>query len=164
VVHRLAGGVTLIDDSYNSNPSALSRALEGAAELPARRRWAVLGDMLELGAEQIRFHREAGREAARRGFSPLAGVGELARPLVTAAREGGAESHWFADASQAAPWAAAELADGDLVLVKGSRGIGLEAVVQELLAARPAAGETAEASGPTSEEASGTTPGTEGGG
>jgi len=146
VVHRLAGGITLIDDSYNSNPDALARALESAALLPAARRWAVLGDMRELGPEGPRFHREAGERAAAAGFSPVAGVGELARELARGAGERGAGSSWLPDAAAAADWAAAELRDGDLVLVKGSRGVGLEAVVERLLASRAAAASGADSS------------------
>jgi UDP-N-acetylmuramoyl-tripeptide--D-alanyl-D-alanine ligase len=138
VVHRLSGGVTLIDDSYNSNPDAVDRALEGAAQLAGERRLAVLGDMLELGPEGPRFHREAGERAAGLGFSPVAGVGELSRELTAGASARGAEAPWFADAAAAAEWAAQEVRDGDLVLVKGSRGVRLEAVVDRLLAARGA--------------------------
>lgn len=146
-IHRLAAGVTVIDDSYNSNPHAVARALEAAASLPARRHWAVLGDMLELGPEAPRYHREAGRQAAAAGFAPVAGVGPLARELVAGAREAGAEAVWLADAAAAAEWAAAEVAHGDLVLVKGSRGIGLDAVVQRLLAAAASSGEESERAG-----------------
>ncbi len=131
-VHRLPAGILIIDDSYNSNPDALSRALASARELPAKRRWAVLGSMLELGPESPRFHRRAGEEAAELGFSPLIGVGEEARELVAGAAAGGAEARWFADAEAAAA-GGLELAPGDLVLVKGSRGVGLERVVSELL-------------------------------
>ena len=138
VVHRLSGDVTLIDDSYNSNPDAVDRALEGAAELRGDRRLAVLGDMLELGPEAPRFHRAAGERAAELGFSMVAGVGELSRELTAAAAARGAEALWFADAGAAADWAAGEVRDGDLVLVKGSRGVKLEAVVDRLLAARGA--------------------------
>ncbi len=137
-VHRLAGGVTLVDDAYNSNPEALAEALASAAELAAaagsRRRVAVLGDMLELGPDGPRFHREAGGTAARLGFAPLAGVGELARELVAGAREAGVEAVWLPDAGAAARWAAEQVGPGDLVLVKGSRGVGLERVVEALLA------------------------------
>ena len=135
-VHRLAEGVTLIDDSYNSNPDALARVLAGAAELGTGRLVAVLGDMLELGPGAPRFHREAGERAARLGFSPLAGVGELARELAAAAREAGAEAEWLPDAAAAAAWAEATVRPGDLVLVKGSRGVGLDAVVERLLGDR----------------------------
>lgn len=135
VVHR--GAFTVIDDSYNSNPAALAKALEGAALLPAKRRVAILGDMRELGPEGPRFHRESGELAARMGFSPILGVGELSRELVAGA---GADAHWVPDAAAAAEWAAREVREGDLVLVKASRGVGLDAVVRRLL---PGSGEEA---------------------
>lgn len=129
------GAVTVIDDSYNSNPDALEKALAGAAQLPAKRRLAVLGDMLELGPDGPRFHREGGRAAARLGFGPLAAVGgELARRLAEGAVAGGAAATWFPDAESAAEWLAGEAGDGDVVLVKGSRGVGLDAVVRRLRA------------------------------
>jgi UDP-N-acetylmuramoyl-tripeptide--D-alanyl-D-alanine ligase len=128
VVHR--GAFTVVDDSYNSNPAALAKALEGAALLPGKRRVAILGDMRELGPEGPRFHRESGELAARMGFSPILGVGELSRELVAGA---GAEAQWVPDAEAAAEWAAREVRDGDLVLVKASRGVGLDAVVRSLL-------------------------------
>jgi UDP-N-acetylmuramoyl-tripeptide--D-alanyl-D-alanine ligase len=139
VLHRVAprggrGELTVIDDSYNSNPDALEKALAGAAQLPAARRLAVLGDMLELGPAGPRFHREGGLAAARLGFDPVAGVGELARELVAGAREGGAAAEWYRDAGAAAEWVAAAVRPGDVVLVKGSRGVGLDAVVRRLLA------------------------------
>jgi UDP-N-acetylmuramoyl-tripeptide--D-alanyl-D-alanine ligase len=143
VVHQVSGRhgrATVIDDSYNSNPDALEKALAGAAQLPAARRLAVLGDMLELGPEAARYHREGGRTAARLGFSPIAGVGELARELVAGALEGGAEADWCADAAAAAGWAAARLRADDVVLVKGSRGVGLDAVVRRVLDGAEAGG------------------------
>ncbi|MGH9362066.1 MAG: glutamate ligase domain-containing protein, partial [Thermoanaerobaculia bacterium] len=135
VVHRLPGGATVIDDSYNSNPDALRRALESAALLPAERRLAILGDMLELGPEGPEFHREAGKQAAALGFSPVVGVGELARELVAGAEELDADTEWFEEVTEAAEWAPGVLRPGDLVLVKASRGVGLDAVVRALLAA-----------------------------
>jgi UDP-N-acetylmuramoyl-tripeptide--D-alanyl-D-alanine ligase len=138
VVHRLPGGVTLVDDSYNSNPDAVARAIESAALLPAHRRWAVLGDMLELGPEAPRFHREAGERAAAAGFSPVWGVGPLGGELADGARRKGAAADALPSAADAAERAAGEIRDGDLVLVKGSRGIGLEAVVSRLMSERPA--------------------------
>ncbi len=137
-VHR-TGGLTVVDDCYNSNPDAAVKALESARRLPARRYVAILGDMLELGPEAPSFHRQVGERAAELGFSLVVGVGELARELVAATVAGGAESLWLADAERAAQWASAarargELARGDVVLVKGSRGIGLEAAVAALLA------------------------------
>jgi UDP-N-acetylmuramoyl-tripeptide--D-alanyl-D-alanine ligase len=132
VVEPLAGGATLVDDSYNSNPAALSQALRSAARLPAARRWAVLGEMRELGPGAPAFHRAAGEEAAGLGFAPVAAVGELARELAAGAAAAGAAAPWFPDAAAAAAWAVAELRPGDLVLVKGSRGVGLERVSDAL--------------------------------
>jgi UDP-N-acetylmuramoyl-tripeptide--D-alanyl-D-alanine ligase len=133
-VHRVAGPrgtYTLVDDSYNSNPDALGKALEGAKQLPGSRWLAVIGDMLELGPEGPRFHREAGERAARLGFAPVLGVGELARELFAATRGAGAD--WRPDAEAAAEWAAAEVREGDVLLVKGSRGVKLDRVVRHLL-------------------------------
>jgi UDP-N-acetylmuramoyl-tripeptide--D-alanyl-D-alanine ligase len=136
-----ADGAVVVDDSYNSNPPALRLALESAAALAkvrgARRHWAVLGDMLELGPQAPAFHRQCGGRAAELGFAPIASVGTLAGELLAGAREAGADPascHAFESAAEAAPWAAATLAAGDLVLVKGSRGVGLEAVVAALRA------------------------------
>ncbi len=136
-VHRL-GGLTLVDDSYNSNPDAAVRALESARRLEARRYVAVLGDMLELGPGAPAFHRAVGDRAAALGFAVVVGVGELAREIVAAAARGGAETLWFEDAEQAADWASrvvsgADLGAGDLVLVKGSRGVGLEVVARVMI-------------------------------
>jgi UDP-N-acetylmuramoyl-tripeptide--D-alanyl-D-alanine ligase len=133
-VLRLAGEASVYDDSYNSNPDAVARALEAVAQLPARRRWAVLGDMLELGPEAEHFHREAGERAARLGFDPVVGVGPLAREIVTGAATVGVGTAWFATAAEAAVFASREIRAGDLVLVKGSRGVGLEVVVDDVLA------------------------------
>ncbi len=139
-VHR-RDGLTIIDDSYNSNPDAAGKALASARQLEARRHVAILGDMLELGPRSPSFHREVGEQAAELGFALVIGVGELARELADTARQHGTESLWFADAGQAAQWAAAarargELGDGDAVLVKGSRGVGLEVVAHALCAER----------------------------
>ncbi len=140
VVHRAEGEFLLIDDSYNSNPDALGKALESAAAYPAERRVAVLGDMRELGPEGPRFHRESGERAARLGFSPVAGVGELSRELVAGAQEAGAEAVWLPDAAAAAEWAAGAVRKGDVVLVKGSRGVGLDRAVRRLLGQDEAGG------------------------
>lgn len=134
IVHRIAGprgSYTLVDDSYNSNPDALGKALEGARQLAGNRYLAVLGDMLELGPEGPRFHRESGELAAELGFAPVLGVGELSRELAAGAGAGGG---WRSDADAAAEWAAAEVREGDVLLVKGSRGVKLDKVVRRLLA------------------------------
>lgn len=135
-VHRVEGprgAYTLVDDSYNSNPDALGKALEGAKQLAGRRWLAIVGDMLELGPDGPRFHRESGERAARLAFSPVLGVGELSREVVAGASGAGAAAEWLPDAAAAADRAAAEVREGDVVLVKGSRGVKLDKVVQRLL-------------------------------
>jgi UDP-N-acetylmuramoyl-tripeptide--D-alanyl-D-alanine ligase len=134
VVHQLPGGVTLVDDTYNSNPDALTRALRSARNLAGNRHWAVVGEMLELGPTAVELHRQVGSEAARLGFSPLVGVGQLARELLESAAEQGAETHWFENAAAAVPFVTSQSRPGDVLLVKGSRGVALEVVVDHLLA------------------------------
>ncbi|MEM9290863.1 MAG: Mur ligase family protein [Acidobacteriota bacterium] len=134
-VLRLPGSV-VVDDVYNSNPEAVQRALSSAAELAetlgCTRRWVVLGDMLELGEAAPRLHRESGAAAAAAGFQRLLAVGEHAHDLVAGAASAGLESRPFASTVDAAPVAAATLRPGDLVLVKGSRGVALDALVSAL--------------------------------
>lgn len=135
----LAGGVRLVDDSYNSNPGALEMALRSLAALPARRKVAVLGDMLELGAGEAEFHREAGRLVGRLGWDVLVAIGPLARLMTDGAAAEGLEAgaiHAFPDAAAAAEAVPALVRDGDLVLVKGSRSVGTERVVARLKAER----------------------------
>ena len=134
IVHRLSADRVVIDDSHNSNPVALSRALESARALPAKRHWVVLGDMLELGEGAADYHLAAGREAAELGFEPVIGVGELAREIVAGAGEADTQGLWFEDALEAARELRDRLEPGDVVLVKGSRGVALEGVVDSLLA------------------------------
>ncbi len=129
----LGQGVVLIDDSYNSNPRALETALRGLGTLPAGRRVAVLGDMLELGSEEARFHAEAGRTASGTGWDIIVTVGPLARGLAEAARSAGRTADGIAvfdTSEEAAAALPAILRPGDLVLVKGSRGMRTEIVVE----------------------------------
>lgn len=139
-VHRLSGGPTVIDDSYNSNPDAAARALESARLLPAVRRFAILGDMLELGTEEDDFHRQVGARATELGFDHVVAVGSLARHLHEGVNGEGGSASWQPDAAACVAWlrerpriAGKPIGAGDLVLVKGSRGVGLEAVVAELI-------------------------------
>jgi len=133
VVHRLPENVLLVDDTYNSNPDALSQAMVSARALEGRRHWAVLGSMLELGAGAADFHRQLGREAVGLGFAPVLAVGTEARALAEGVSEAGGTAVWMESAEEAAVRAGKELAPGDVVLIKGSRGIGLDLVVEHLL-------------------------------
>jgi UDP-N-acetylmuramoyl-tripeptide--D-alanyl-D-alanine ligase len=136
-VHRLRGGVMLLDDSYNSSPSALKRALDVIAkEARAGRKIAVLGEMLELGAFSADLHRDAGRAAAAAGLTALFVVGgDPARELGEAAVAAGmapASVAYFEQSAAAAPTIAAALRSGDVVLVKGSRGTRTDIIADRI--------------------------------
>ena len=140
-VLRLPHGVTVVDDSYNSSPAALAKALDVIrSEVGATRKIAVLGEMLELGDHSTRLHAESGRLAARSGLSHLYAIGgDAARSLADAAVEAGMSAGsvtWVATSEEAAPIIARAVRSGDLVLVKGSRGIRTDVVVDRLAAER----------------------------
>lgn len=133
--HELPG-ITLFDDSYNANPTSLRAAVRVLAGLHGyRRRVLVMGDMLELGELSAELHHEIGREAARAGVDALVLVGTYAKAAASGALEGGlaADALTHFDTTEEAARRAGELVhDGDVVLVKGSRGMALERVVGAL--------------------------------
>jgi UDP-N-acetylmuramoyl-tripeptide--D-alanyl-D-alanine ligase len=129
----LPGGVVIINDCYNANPMSMAAALDDLAAGAPGRRVAVLGDMLELGPAEAAYHRELGARAARAGVGLLVAVGPLAREAARA-YAGAGEVHAVDSAEQAAELVEARVAPGDTVLVKGSRGVGLEVVAERLLA------------------------------
>lgn len=135
-VLRFKEGFALIDDSYNSNPRALMQMIDALAETPGfARRIVAAGEMLELGTGSKALHYECGSHAAARGIDVVIGVQGAAGEIVRAARESGvpaSRAHFFADASSAAEFAAQELTRGDLMLVKGSRAVHMEKIVQAL--------------------------------
>jgi UDP-N-acetylmuramoyl-tripeptide--D-alanyl-D-alanine ligase len=137
MVLRLPGGVTVLDDSYNSSPAALRRALETLRSTTGRaRKGAILGEMLELGDHAIRLHRACGEAAAAAGLAWLVTVGgapagALGEAAVTAGLPAASVRH-AATASEAAEIALSFARPGDLVLVKGSRGIGVDRVTDRL--------------------------------
>ena len=128
-------GATLYDDTYNSNPYALGRTLELMTQAEAHgRRIAVIGDMLELGEQELEFHRDAGRQIPR-AIDVVIGVGKRSRALLDGAREAGFAGdalHHFDDALSAGAFLRGEIREGDLVLLKGSRGVGLDRAVAVL--------------------------------
>ncbi|WP_372788212.1 UDP-N-acetylmuramoyl-tripeptide--D-alanyl-D-alanine ligase [Paraconexibacter sp.] len=132
---RLAGGVIVVDDCYNANPMSMRAALDDLAATAPARRVAVLGDMLELGPDEKRFHSEIGVHARDRGVDVLVVVGERAAYLGAGSNLGNV--HAVPDAATAARLVPTLVQDGDTVLIKASRGIGLEVVAEALRAARP---------------------------
>ena len=137
-VLKLPKGVTVIDDSYNSSPSALQRSLEVVARSWAARRVAVLGEMLELGDLATELHQQCGRAAAASKLWRLVTVGgDPARAMGEAAIEAGMKREsvvHFATSTEAAPAVSSMLTSGDVVLVKGSRGTRTDLVVERLMA------------------------------
>jgi UDP-N-acetylmuramoyl-tripeptide--D-alanyl-D-alanine ligase len=148
----LPGGVTVINDSYNSNPVAMERMLETLAAWPgALRRIVVAGEMLELGPSAPAFHRQIGRRCAESQVNLLVGVQGQAQSFIAGAIEAGLPSEmarFFPDARQAGEFCRSVLKAGDVVLVKGSRAVRLETVI-ELLRSSP---EAAAASAPPDRE------------
>jgi UDP-N-acetylmuramoyl-tripeptide--D-alanyl-D-alanine ligase len=137
-VTRLGRGVVVVDDSYNSSPAALARALEALASEPAPRRVAVLGEMRELGEFTTVLHEQSGRRAASSGVALLVAVGGApARALADAAIAEGmpaAQVHHFDSSEDAAPAVSAMLRPGDVVLIKGSRGTRTDVVADRVKA------------------------------
>lgn len=131
-VHPLAGGVTVVDDSYNASPQAVLRMLDLLAET-AGRKVAVLGEMLELGERADAYHREVGQRAGAVCDAVVAVGGAPAAALAGAA---GPAARHVADAAAAVRLLDGALRPGDVVLVKGSRGIGLDRVVDALISGR----------------------------
>ncbi|MDQ3874190.1 MAG: UDP-N-acetylmuramoyl-tripeptide--D-alanyl-D-alanine ligase [Actinomycetota bacterium] len=131
----LAGGGVLIADCWNANPVSMDAALEHlVARAAARRSVAVLGDMAELGPESPRFHRAVGESAAQLGIDVLIAIGPLAR-LYAEAAEGVGLVRWAETVPEGIEELREVLREGDCVLVKGSRAMGLEAVADALTAA-----------------------------
>jgi len=139
VVVKFREGFAVIDDSYNSNPKALTEMLRFMGKLQGyQRKIVVAGEMLELGHEGPGLHRACGKEAAKAGAAIIVGVQGLAKEIVEGAREAGVESSrlkFVRDAVEAGDLMARTVRKGDVVLLKGSRGVKLEQVLNTLRAA-----------------------------
>jgi UDP-N-acetylmuramoyl-tripeptide--D-alanyl-D-alanine ligase len=137
-------GFTVIDDSYNSNPRSLLNMVRTMAEArEGRKRLLVIaGEMLELGPDEASLHRAAGREIAETGVNLLWGVRGLAKEIMAGAQEAGLSgTRFFNSSEEAAAEVVKEVREGDLVLVKGSRGVATEKVIKALKERFPLAGE-----------------------
>ncbi|MFN0107691.1 MAG: UDP-N-acetylmuramoyl-tripeptide--D-alanyl-D-alanine ligase [Blastocatellia bacterium] len=130
---RFPNGVTAIDDSYNSNPKALIEAARAMAEAKGfKRRIVVAGEMLELGLQGAELHRQCGREIAAMNIDFLIGVRGLAKEMVAEANDAGSIAVFCESPEDAAEKLIATAHPGDLVLVKGSRGVRTEKVIDGL--------------------------------
>ena len=135
-VERLPSGVLLVDDCYNANPASMKAALRTLRQLAgAGRALAALGDMLELGPTEDELHRELGRDAAAAGLAALATFGPRARLARLAALEAGlnpSDTFHTEDPLPLVAFVRERLRPGDVLLVKGSRGMKLERLVEAL--------------------------------
>ncbi|MFP5283051.1 MAG: glutamate ligase domain-containing protein, partial [Actinomycetes bacterium] len=140
-VSERSDGLRVLNDSYNANPESMSAALQTLAEFePGRRgrRWAVLGDMLELGEVAAAEHAALGRRVAELEIDRLLAVGDHAEDVVFGARAAGmpsAHTQAYGSKDELAARLIAGVAGGDVVLVKASRGLALDTVAAQLLAA-----------------------------
>jgi UDP-N-acetylmuramoyl-tripeptide--D-alanyl-D-alanine ligase len=129
-------GITIWNDCYNSNPEAVRAMVDVLAATPARRRVAVLGEMLELGRSAEDLHRDVGRYVAEQGVDVLIAIRGVARAMadeaVRAGLSGGA-AHFFEDPREAGEFLRRLLKPGDAVLFKGSRGVAVERAMERLL-------------------------------
>jgi UDP-N-acetylmuramoyl-tripeptide--D-alanyl-D-alanine ligase len=128
-------GITILNDAYNANPASMTAALDALAHLTVKgRRIAVLGDMRELGSHHDDAHAAIGAHAAALGIDAIVAVGAGGGAIAAAAGTA-VESYRVADAPGASALVVELAAPGDVVLVKGSRALGLEQVAAALLAA-----------------------------
>ncbi len=126
-------GVTVICDYYNASPASMHVALEMLSKGEAKRRIAVLGDMLELGEISASCHREVGEEAAAFGADMVLGVGKYTAFAVLAAAEKGVkEAKHFADNLSLSAYLCEILSEGDRVLIKGSHGMKMEEIFEKI--------------------------------
>ncbi|MGA7318886.1 MAG: cyanophycin synthetase, partial [Candidatus Sulfotelmatobacter sp.] len=130
------GNITVINDCYNSNPKALEAMVDALAAMWAKRRIVVAGEMLELGPAGEEMHRQAGQHVADKKIDVLLGVRGLARSMVEGARQAGTRSEFVASPEEAGEWLAREARDGDVVLLKASRGVKLEKALEAWKARR----------------------------
>ncbi len=125
------GNIRVINDCYNSNPKALDAMVDALATMPAKRRIVVAGEMLELGPASEQMHRAAGEHIAEKKMDVLVGVRGLAQPMVEAAKNSGIRAEFVATPEEAGEWLAREARDGDVVLLKASRGVKLERALEK---------------------------------
>lgn len=131
------GNIQVINDCYNSNPKALEAMVDALGAMSARRRIVVAGEMLELGPAGERMHQSAGQHIAEKKVDVLVGVRGLARNMVEAAKAEGMRAEFVATPEEAGEWLARETRDGDVVLLKASRGVKLEKALETWKQVRP---------------------------
>jgi UDP-N-acetylmuramoyl-tripeptide--D-alanyl-D-alanine ligase len=129
------GNITVINDCYNSNPKALNAMVDALVEMPAKRCIVVAGEMLELGPAADEMHRAAGKHIGEnkiggKKIDVLIGVRGLAKAMVDDAKKSGTQAIFVSTPEEAGEWLARETRDGDVVLLKASRGVKLEKALE----------------------------------
>jgi len=125
------GNITVINDCYNCNPKALEAMVDALAAMPAKRRVVVVGEMLELGPAGEDLHRQSGEDIASKKIDLLLGVRGQAQQMVEVASQAGMRAEFVATPEEAGEWLARETRDGDVVLLKASRGVKLERALEK---------------------------------
>ncbi|HSZ01705.1 MAG TPA: UDP-N-acetylmuramoyl-tripeptide--D-alanyl-D-alanine ligase [Terriglobales bacterium] len=125
------GNITIVNDCYNCNPKALEAMVDALAGMPAKRRIVVAGEMLELGPTGDDLHRQAGQHIAGKKIDLLLGVQGQAQQMVEAATRAGMRAEFVSTPEEAGEWLARETRDGDVVLLKASRGVKLERALEK---------------------------------
>ena len=120
------GNITVINDCYNSNPKALEAMVDALAAMAAKRRIVVAGEMLELGPAGEELHRQMAQHIAAKKIDALVGVRGLAQAMVESASKAGTRAEFVESPEKAGEWLAREARDGDVILLKASRGVKLE--------------------------------------
>jgi UDP-N-acetylmuramoyl-tripeptide--D-alanyl-D-alanine ligase len=124
------GNITVINDCYNSNPKALNAMVDALAAMKAKRRIVIAGEMLELGPMGEQMHREAGQHLAEKKIDLLIGVRGMAKAMTEGAIHAGGKAEFMGTPEEAGEWLARETHDGDVVLLKASRGVKLEKALE----------------------------------
>ena len=130
-----AGAVTIINDAYNANPASLLAAGAVLAGWEGKRRVLVAGEMRELGPDSMRLHQSAGEALAAMGLDLVVGVGEMGGQIAEAAERAGAAAERIASVKKACAALPKMLKRGDVVLLKGSRAVGMERLVDPIRSA-----------------------------
>ena len=125
------GNITVVNDCYNSNPKALDAMVDALVSMPGKRRIVVAGEMLELGPLGDEMHRASGRHMAKKKIDILLGVRGRAQQMAEAAKDAGMRAEFVATPEEAGDWLKREARDGDVVLLKASRGVKLERALEK---------------------------------
>ncbi len=123
-----AGEVTVLNDAYNANPASMIAGADVLVDTPGKRRILVAGDMLELGQAGPDLHEQVGRDLASKPIDSIVGIGQLGGLLARAASQAGSETETFQTLDEAVDQLPERLSAGDVVLIKGSRSMGMEAL------------------------------------